>query len=138
MGKSTRRSCGRHNLSARCRRLAAGRSIAQTPFTRGAHGLANHGSHQRGLANCDITTKDKNYTAHHDFGYSLIDDEIQGSRYATLLLYLNEGMEGGETSFPRWQNAETFKKLKVTPEIGKAVLFLQSTTRYVKSTLSMQ
>jgi prolyl 4-hydroxylase len=63
------------------------------------------------------------YTAHHDFGYSLIDDEIQGSRYATLLLYLNEGMEGGETSFPRWQNAETFKKLKVTPEIGKAVLF---------------
>ena len=38
-------------------------------------------------------------------------------------LYLNEGMKGGETSFPRWVNAETFNELKVVPEIGKAVLF---------------
>jgi prolyl 4-hydroxylase len=63
------------------------------------------------------------YTAHHDFGFSRIDDKKQGARFATVLLYLNEGMEGGTTSFPRWQNAETFKDLKVKPEVGKAVLF---------------
>ena len=32
-------------------------------------------------------------------------------------------MEGGETSFPRWVNGESFHKLKVAPEAGKAVLF---------------
>jgi prolyl 4-hydroxylase len=63
------------------------------------------------------------YTAHHDFGYTNIADKEQGARFATLLLYLNEGMKGGETSFPRWANAETFRELKVTPKVGKAVLF---------------
>lgn len=63
------------------------------------------------------------YTAHHDFGFSRIDDESQGARFATILFYLNEGMTGGETSFPRYVNAETFKSLEVTPERGKAVLF---------------
>jgi hypothetical protein len=44
---------------------------------------------------------------HHDFGFSVeVGDEIQADRYATLLLYLNKPEEGGETSFPRWQNAE--------------------------------
>jgi prolyl 4-hydroxylase len=32
-------------------------------------------------------------------------------------------MVGGETSFPRWVNAETFLPLNVKPEKGKAVLF---------------
>jgi prolyl 4-hydroxylase len=63
------------------------------------------------------------YTAHHDFGYTPVDDDHHGARFLTLLFYLNEGMEGGETTFPRWVNAETFHKLKVTPEVGKAVLF---------------
>jgi prolyl 4-hydroxylase len=63
------------------------------------------------------------YTAHHDFGFSRIGNKAQGARFATLLLYLNEGMSGGETSFPRWVNAETFHELKVTPTVGKAVLF---------------
>jgi len=63
------------------------------------------------------------YTAHHDFGFSRIEDEDQGARFVTILLYLNEGMEGGETSFPRWVNAESFKPLDVTPVAGKAVLF---------------
>lgn len=63
------------------------------------------------------------YTAHHDFGYSPTDSPYQGARFATLLLYLNEGMEGGETSFPRAVNAETKEPLKVVPEAGKAVLF---------------
>ena len=63
------------------------------------------------------------YTSHHDFGYSRIGKESQGARFATLLLYLNEGMIGGETSFPRYVNAESFRELKVTPEAGKAILF---------------
>ena len=60
---------------------------------------------------------------HHDFGFSRIDDDQQGARFSTVLLYLNEGMVGGETSFPRCANAETFKGLDVKPEKGKAVLF---------------
>lgn len=40
-----------------------------------------------------------------------------------MLLYLNEGMKGGETSFPRWLNGESHDVLKVTPEAGKAILF---------------
>lgn len=62
------------------------------------------------------------YTAHHDFAVPDLR-EGQPSRFATLLLYLNEGMEGGETSFPRWLNGKTTEVLKVKPEIGKAVLF---------------
>jgi hypothetical protein len=40
-----------------------------------------------------------------------------------VLFYLNEGMTGGETSFPRWLNAESAYPLKVKPEVGKAILF---------------
>jgi prolyl 4-hydroxylase len=62
------------------------------------------------------------YTAHHDFSMPGL---VQGqpSRFATILFYLNDDMEGGETSFPRWLNAETGDALKVKPERGKAVLF---------------
>lgn len=62
------------------------------------------------------------YTPHHDFAMpGLVRG--QPSRFATLLLYLNDGMEGGHTSFPMWRNAETSKQLEVKPEKGKAVLF---------------
>ena len=67
--------------------------------------------------------KTQEYTAHHDFGYSHIDDNMQGARFATILFYLNEGMVGGETAFPRWVNGKSFHELKVKPEVGKAVLF---------------
>ena len=63
------------------------------------------------------------YTAHHDYGFGDVDDEYQEERYATLLLYLNEGMSGGETCFPRWLNSETSEGLCVKPKKGKAVLF---------------
>jgi prolyl 4-hydroxylase len=63
------------------------------------------------------------YTAHHDFGYARYRQKGQPARFATLLLYLNEGMVGGETQFPRWVNAETSEGLNVVPKTGKAVLF---------------
>jgi 2OG-Fe(II) oxygenase superfamily len=63
------------------------------------------------------------YTSHHDFGYARIGEGEQGARFATLLLYLNEDVEGGETSFPRWVNGESFRELTVKPVVGKAVLF---------------
>lgn len=67
--------------------------------------------------------KAQEYTAHHDFGYSHIDDKHQGARYATILFYLNDDMVGGETAFPRWVNGKSFHELKVKPEVGKAILF---------------
>lgn len=59
------------------------------------------------------------YTAHHDFGYSQMSDPYEPSRSINVLLYLNDVEEGGETSFPRWMNAETMGSLDVKPEKGK-------------------
>mmetsp|Transcript_24820 Transcript_24820/g.57839 ORF Transcript_24820/g.57839 Transcript_24820/m.57839 type:complete len:221 (+) Transcript_24820:138-800(+) len=62
------------------------------------------------------------YTPHHDFAIPT-PEEGQPMRFATVLFYLNEGMGGGETSFPRWLNARTPKELRVIPKVGKAILF---------------
>ena len=67
------------------------------------------------------------YTAHHDFGYPERSHKNSPSRSINVLMYLNEGMKGGETSFPRWRNAETSGPLNVTPEKGKAVIFYMLT-----------
>lgn len=67
------------------------------------------------------------YTAHHDFGYTDGRSPNSPSRSINVLLYLNEGMEGGETSFPKWRNAETSDALDVTPVKGKAVIFYMRT-----------
>lgn len=72
------------------------------------------------LVHYDVTQE---YTAHHDFGYSHIEDNNQGTRYATILFYLNDDMVGGETAFPRYVNGKSFHPLKVKPEVGKAILF---------------
>ena len=62
------------------------------------------------------------YTPHHDFTMPGLVNH-QPSRFATILFYLNDDMEGGETEFPIWLNGETSEALKVKPERGKAVLF---------------
>ena len=64
-----------------------------------------------------------NIDRHHDAGTPSMHEPYQTDRFATLLLYLNENMTGGETSFPRWMNADTSEALKVTPKIGQAILF---------------
>jgi len=62
------------------------------------------------------------YDAHYDAcepDEEICKEDIKrlGSlRYATFIIYLNDGFTGGETEFPK-------KNMKATPEIGKAVLF---------------
>jgi len=63
------------------------------------------------------------YTAHHDFSYQ---EGAQGPfhvRSINFCMYLNDVPQGGETSFPRWRNAETGKSIDVKPEKGKAAIF---------------
>ena len=68
------------------------------------------------------------FAAHHDFSMPALVN-MQPSRFATLLIYLNDGMKGGETAFPRWLHAwqpdkpGNHEALKVTPKAGMAVLF---------------
>ncbi|KAL7521830.1 hypothetical protein ACHAWX_006515 [Stephanocyclus meneghinianus] len=88
------------------------------------------------------------YTPHHDFTYPSIVNRYQPKRYATVLMYLtgegdvvddgirlsrskkninnaesSDGLEGGETTFPRAITTEFHDGVKVKPQSGKAVLF---------------
>lgn len=87
------------------------------------------------------------YSAHHDFTYPSIENRYQPKRYATVLLYLTgegdvvengirrsrsksgtnnesvDGLEGGETSFPRAITTEFHDGVKIKPQAGKAVIF---------------
>lgn len=68
-------------------------------------------------------SKGEQYAVHQDWISADIAKPHQANRFATLLLYLNEGVTGGETSFPVWANAKTSEGLKVVPKVGKAILF---------------
>lgn len=61
---------------------------------------------------------DQKYDAHHDWG---VDDHGH-SRFATLLLYLNNPIAGGQTSFPKAKGADG-QPIAVHPGKGSAVLF---------------
>lgn len=63
------------------------------------------------------------YTAHHDFVYPSLRHRYQPTRYATLLLYLNDDFTGGQTNFPRAVNPTNRDGITITPKRGKAVLF---------------
>lgn len=73
------------------------------------------------------------YDPHHDYFSFEGRDENGGNRMATVLMYLSEPEEGGETVFPKvpvpsWQTAGNFSKcamqgLAVKPKKGDAVLF---------------
>ena len=63
------------------------------------------------------------YTAHHDFVYPSQRQRLQPTRFATLLLYLNDDFQGGQTVFPRAVTVDQHNGVSVQPVKGKAVLF---------------
>ena len=67
--------------------------------------------------------QDQEYTAHHDFTHPYSFNRHQPTRFATLLMYLNEPQMGGKTVFPRAINPSNHDGLSVTPKRGMAVLF---------------
>ena len=67
--------------------------------------------------------KGQEYTPHHDFIYPSISNRHQPCRFATVLIYLQAPLEGGETTFPRSLQSSFHDGIKVTPKAGKAVLF---------------
>lgn len=70
--------------------------------------------------------KGEEYTPHHDFISPSINNRYQPSRFATLLIYLNDVEEGGDTRFPRAVNNHNAEGLEITPKVGTAVLFYNS------------
>lgn len=63
------------------------------------------------------------YQPHHDFVYPSINHRYQPTRFATLLLYLNDVPTGGETRFPRAVNNYNAEGLELKPKAGRALLF---------------
>jgi prolyl 4-hydroxylase len=66
---------------------------------------------------------EEEYKAHHDFTYPPAFRRHQPTRFATILFYLNDDFEGGQTVFPRAVNAQYHEGVTVEPQKGKAVLF---------------
>lgn len=73
--------------------------------------------------------KSQFYRAHHDYFSDTFNVKRGGQRIATMLMYLSNGVEGGETYFPMAGTGECscggkmIKGLCVKPTKGDAVLF---------------
>ncbi|KAL5702923.1 procollagen-proline 4-dioxygenase [Ranunculus cassubicifolius] len=73
--------------------------------------------------------KDQYYKPHHDYFSDTFNLKRGGQRIATMLMYLTDNVEGGETYFPQAGTGEcecggkTVKGMSVKPIKGDAVLF---------------
>lgn len=63
------------------------------------------------------------YTPHHDWVVPPIQHRFQPTRFATLLMYLNDDFGGGETNFPRAVTSNQHDGVSIAPVKGSAVLF---------------
>jgi len=63
------------------------------------------------------------YAPHHDWVLSSQRNRHQPTRFATILMYLNDDFEGGETVFPRAVNSQNHDGVRIEPEKGMAILF---------------
>ncbi|KAG9142999.1 hypothetical protein Leryth_006266 [Lithospermum erythrorhizon] len=73
--------------------------------------------------------KNQYYRPHHDYFFDLKRVKYSGQRIATMMLYLSDNLEGGETYFPKAGSSECscggklVKGLCIKPTKGDAVLF---------------
>jgi prolyl 4-hydroxylase len=84
---------------------------------------ARHNSIAESLQVVRYKENGEEYQPHHDFVYPSINHRYQPTRFATLLLYLNDVPKGGETRFPRAVNNHNAEGLEIQPKVGQAVLF---------------
>ena len=84
---------------------------------------AHHHSIAESLQVVRYKSGGEEYQPHHDFVYPSINHRYQPTRFATLLVYLNDVPKGGETRFPRAVNNYNAQGLEIKPKIGQAVLF---------------
>lgn len=84
---------------------------------------AHHNSIAESLQVVRYKKGGEEYQPHHDFVYPSVNHRYQPTRFATLLMYLNDVPEGGETRFPRAVNNYNARGLEIKPKAGRAVLF---------------
>lgn len=92
-------------------------------FQKYHHTSAQHHSIAESLQVVRYKAGGEEYQPHHDFVYPSVNHRYQPSRFATLLIYLNDVPEGGETRFPRAVNNYNAQGLEIKPTVGQAVLF---------------
>lgn len=63
------------------------------------------------------------YTPHHDWVVPSQIHRYQPTRYATILMYLNDNFDGGHTVFPRATNQHYHDGIRIVPKKGSAILF---------------